>query len=174
MENRTRLTHLPESSGPVELVEAQQECNLEESLVDHFNKLAHDTTGEVFVDGMESAFSYGITLAVETHGDIAVRAMERLMSSNGVNVEVAGEILRQMGSMEDPRTHRGRLAVLTSSLKSPDPRLRDAASIGLAALDDPAAIEDLRDAVDREAFPQLRRNLTLALDQLQAAQWPTS
>ena len=76
--------------------------------------------------------------------------------------------------MEAPRTRRSRLAVLTSSLKSPDPRLRDAASIGLAALDDPAAIEDLRDAVDREAVPQLRHNLTLALDQLQAAQWPTS
>ena len=76
--------------------------------------------------------------------------------------------------MEARRTRRSRLTVLTSSLKSPDPRLRDAASIGLAALDDPAAIEDLRDAIDQGAFPQLRQNLTLTLDQLQATQWPTS
>ena len=76
--------------------------------------------------------------------------------------------------MEAPRTRRSRLTVLTSSLKSPDTRPRDAASIGLAALDDPAAIEDLRDAIDRGAFPQLRHTLTLALDQLQAAQWLTS
>ena len=38
----------------------------------------------------------------------------------------------------------------------------------------PAAIEELRDAIDREVFPGLRQNLTLALDQLQETQWPTS
>lgn len=151
----------PVSTTPSELAAALQE-------------LSEIDAGEVFADGMESSFSRKLILAVEIHGDIAVCAIERLMTCDSVNVEVAGEILRQIGSMQDHRTHRSRLKVLTSSLKSADPRLRDAASIGLAALDDPAAIKELREAIDCEVFPRLKQNLTLALNQLQETQWPTS
>ena len=111
----------PVSATPPELAAALQE-------------LWEVDADEVFVDGMESAFSRKLTLAVEIHGDIAVCAIERLMTCDSVNVEVAGEILRQIGSMQDPRTHRSRLAVLTSNLKVTDPRLRDAASIGLGGI----------------------------------------
>lgn len=142
--------------------------HLEERLTQYFNRLVHEAADEVFVDGMESAFSNGISMAVETYGDIAVYAIKDLISSDRVDAEAVGETLRQLGSKEDPRTHHSRLVVLMSNLWSLDPRIRDAASIGLAALDDPAAIEHIRDAIDRELSPQLRRNLTLVLDQLQA------
>jgi hypothetical protein len=105
---------------------------------------------EVFVDGMESAFSRRLRAIIRTHGDAAVHATERVMQLEGTSAEVASEAIRQIGSIVDPESHQSRLAVLLRCLGSPDPRLRDAASIGIAALGDPAAIEDVRKAIMRE------------------------
>ena len=141
-----------------------------ELLVDYFKRLVHDSVDEVFVDGMESALSKGINVAVETFGESAVTAIEKLLGTDGANVEVVGEILRQLGSIEDPWTHYRRLSILTDNLKSTDPRIRDAAAIGIAALDDPAATDAIRGALDQESSLQLQGNLRLVLDQLQATQ----
>ncbi len=148
--------------------------HLEEQLVNYLDKLVHEAADEVFSDGMESVFSQRISLAVENYGNIAVRAIDRLINFDRTNVEAVGEILRQMGSMEDLRTHRSRLTILMSNLQSPDPRIRDAASLGLAALDDPAAIDAVRRTLDQESSFQLRRNLRLVMDQLQSTRWQVS
>ena len=147
---------------------------MEEQLVNYIRGLVHETADEVFFDGMESVLSHRLTVAVETFGEIAVQAIERFLSFDRVDVEAVGEILRQMGSMEDPATHRSRLTTLINQLQSTDPRIRDAASLGLAALDDSAAISAIERALDQESSSQLRRNLRLVMDQLQSAQWQNS
>ena len=147
---------------------------LEEQLLGYFIKLVWEAVDEVFLDGMESAFSQAVKNVIGGYGDIAVYAIERLLSSQKANAETAGEILRQIGSIEDSSTHRSRLTVLTDQLKSPDPRIRDAASLGLAALDDPTAISDVQTALKRESSPRLRENLKLVLDQLQLTRWQGS
>lgn len=143
---------------------------LEERLASYIRYLVREAVDEVFTDGMESVFSHRLTRTIEDYGDTAVLAIEKLMGLDQVNVEVAGEILRQLGSMEDPRAHHSRLAILVANLLSPDPRIRDAASLGLAALDDPEAISDIQKALDREPSSLLRRNLKLVMDQLQSTQ----
>ena len=147
---------------------------IEEQLVDYLDRLVREAADQVFSDGMESAFSRRIILAVQTYGDIAVHAIARLISSGSVNVEVAGEILRQMGSMGDPLTHHSRMAILMNNLQAFDPRMRDAASLGLAALDDPAAIGALRRALERESSLRLQGNLKLVMDQLRSTLWQVS
>ena len=139
-------------------------------LLDHLNNLVDEAVDEVFVDGMESALSKGVKFAVEAFGGSAISAIEKILSPDSANVEIVGEILRQLGAIEDPQTHYRRLRVLETNLESSDPRIRDAASIGIAALDDPAATDAVCRALDREGSFPLQRNLNLVLDQLQATQ----
>ena len=143
---------------------------LEAYLIDRLRTTFVEAIGEVFADGMDSAFSCKLRLIIRTSGDLAMRVIDRMMQFERVNVEVAGEVLRQVGSIADPRTHHSRLALLLRQLESSDPRIRDAASIGIAAMDDPAVSESIRKAVEQERSPLLRRNLQLVLDQLQATQ----
>ena len=147
---------------------------LEEQLVNYFDKLVNESVDEVFSDGMDTAFSQRLNMAVEACGHAAVHAIDRLLRSDRADVEVVGEFLRQMGSVEDPWTHHSRLDILINNIQSPDPRIRDAASLGLAALDDPAAIGAICSALERESSPQLRRNLKLVKDQLQSTLWHVS
>ena len=48
-------------------------------------------------------------------------------------------------------------------------RIRDAASIGINAMDDPAAIESVRAAIKNEPHIRLRQNLRDVLEQLKDA-----
>lgn len=86
---------------------------------------------------------------------------------DGANVEVVEEALRQIGYMDDEITHRHRLSLLERALESPNSRVRDAASIGLDAMDDPVAIKSLQRAVDCERYEPLRQNLEIVLRRLQ-------
>ena len=130
---------------------------------------------ETFADGMDSDFSRTLHSIVRRYGSGAINAIGRTIRSERFDVEVAGEAVRQIGSVDDLRSHRSRLALLLRTLESPDPRLRDAASIGIATMDDPTAIEGIRRAVEQESSPQLRHNLQLVLDQLEEPQrWRTS
>ena len=141
---------------------------LQRRLAYYFDRLVQEATDEVFYDGMESTFSRGLSHAVQAYGYTAVNAIDKLLSQDRTNAEAAGEILRQVGSIEDPRTHYSRLAMLTNWLQSPDPRIRDAASLGLASLDDPLAIDSVRRALNEESSHQLQKNLRLVLNQLQS------
>ena len=147
---------------------------IEERLVNYFSKLIRDSIDDVFTDGMESPLSRQLIPIVETFGDTAIQAIVRLMGSNGENVEVTGELLRQLGTIEDQNTHHNRLTILINGLQANDPRIRDAASLGIAALDDTSAIGAIQKAFDREPSPHIKRNLKLVLDQLQAMLWQGS
>ena len=147
---------------------------LEEQLVSYFTNLVREAADEVFLDGMESVFSQSLTKITREYGDTCVRSIQRLLTAGEADAEVAGEILRQMGSSENPPTHRSRLKILTDQLHSPDPRIRDGASLGLAAMDDPVAMGDIQKALERESSPRLRGNLILVLDQLQSTKWQDS
>ena len=149
-------------------------AHLEDQLVDYFQGLVTDALEEVFLDGMESNFSRRLTTALEAHGETAVHAIERIINLDAISVEVVGETLRQIGYVEDLSTHQIRMTVLVRQLESADPRIRDAAALGLAALDDPQAIDSLLEALNRESSSQLKGNLRIVLDQLQNTKWPNS
>ena len=126
---------------------------LEAYLIDRLHTIFVEAAEEVFEDGMESAFSRKLRSIIRTHGDVAIRAIDKVIQVEQTNVEVVGEVLRQVGAIADPRTHHSRLMLLLRQLESSDPRIRDAASIGIAALDDSAAAESIRRAVEQECSP---------------------
>ena len=141
--------------------------NLEDDLVDILGNLFDDACDEVFEDGMDTAFSNNLNHIVQVYGEIAIHALERVIHSDHVDVDVVEEALRQVGSMDDVQTHYCRLVLLERKLISPNSRIRDAASIGIEAMDDPAAIESLQKAISNEQYGQLRQNLEAVLAQLQ-------
>ena len=145
------------------------------SVITAVNETFSEAVEEVFVDGMESVFSRNLHTVIRSHRDMAIDAIDRVLRFDQPSAEVAGEALRQVGFVDDPPSHQRRLALILDHLDSSDPRIRDAASVGITALDDPVAIPRLREALLRENLPRLRRNLQLVLDQLKATrQWPAS
>ena len=124
---------------------------------------------EIYEDGMESELSRKLHAMVRDFGPPCVDLLNRLLNSNTINCEVASEVLRQVGLIKHPQTHADRLFLLTSALKFQDPRLRDAASIGLASMDDPAALPALEAALSAEPSLAIRRNLNLVVKQFRVA-----
>ena len=121
---------------------------------------------EVFEGGFDSNFSLTLVALVHTYGRVAIEALDQAIRFER-NFEVKAEAIQQIGSIEDWRTHHLRLAILLHQLESEDARIRDAASIGVADMDDPSAIQAVREALDRETSTSLRRNLGLVLGQLE-------
>lgn len=119
-----------------------------------------------FEDGMESSFSRDLVELIRTEGSNALEAIANLIADEATNTEVAGEALRWLGYMDDAATRRDRLGLLLDSLLSPHMRVRDGALLGIAAIDDPAALPALRDALVREASPSLREDIEQVIEQL--------
>ena len=119
----------------------------------------------VFHDGMTSDFSRELHRIVQTYGVPSIVALEKVL--HGASVGVAEEALIQIGHIEDDKTHRYRLALLARALESSDGRIRDAAAVGIDAMEDPAAIESLQKAVDNEPHKFLRQYMKDLLVHLQ-------
>lgn len=135
----------------------------------------HAAQEERFEDGIESAFSRALVSMIQTHGNAAIATIEQTVASKDVNTEVAEEALRWIASVDQPESHKYRLWLLQGSLRSPSARIRDAAGLGLAAMDHPSAIPPLQEAITKETSPEVREGLQLVLDQLvQTAQWRSS
>lgn len=112
------------------------------------HELFHNANYDVF-DGMDSDFSNSLNRIIQDHG-IAVVVLDEMISADGVNSEVAAEALVWAGRMDGEATHRARLSMLKRALESANVCIRDAASIEIEAMDDPAAIESLQEAINRE------------------------
>ena len=138
----------------------------EQALDVSFDSLFDSAEDETFFDGEDGPFNQGIALAIEVYGQVAVRSFHKALMSHPQSAEVVEEALRSIGLIEDVRTHHSRLAILISALDSQNPRTRDAASVGIASMDDPAAIPSIERALHRETSVQLKESFRSTLMQL--------
>jgi hypothetical protein len=122
---------------------------------------------ESFEDGMESQFSTNLLLLMNRYNEVAIEILVYLIIGERVNPVVAAEALRWVGRINDSSSHRRRRWLLERALTSPHSRVRDGAALGLAFMDDPAAIPSLRYAVEREDIDMLRQDMTQVLEQLE-------
>src|SRR5262249_9298662 len=121
-----------------------------------------------FEDGVESRFSTGLIEVVERYSNAGVAAIERMIGSPSTNAETVAEALKWMPFVRDLDSHKYRLTLLEGALNSPSARIRDAAGIGLSAMDDAHAIPALELAISQEKFADLRGDLRAVLGQLEA------
>lgn len=136
-------------------------------LIKQMESYVREACNERFVDGMDSKFGNRVRQSIAHHGSAAVAAWERVMLHTGNRNETGEELLRVLGLMQHAPSHDGRLRLLTVSLKHRDPRLRDAAGLGLSFLDDPSALPALREAHSSESERWLRDGIGLVIAQLE-------
>lgn len=123
---------------------------------------------EDFEDGVESAFATDLGRIVREYRVTAVEALATLIVSERGNAAVASEALRWIARIEDPESYAFRLWLLERSLLSSSSRVRDAAALGIASLDDPHAIPQLRTAINAEQCVELRQDMEQVLEQLES------
>jgi hypothetical protein len=124
---------------------------------------------QVFEDGMESDFSKALIALIRTYGNDTLAEFAYFIVYEKVNAEVASEALRWLGLMNHPLSYSWRLWLLERSLGSSSARIRDGAALGLAFLDDPAAIPHIKLAIQREPVAELRQDLGQVLAQLESS-----
>ena len=113
---------------------------------------------EVFEDGIESAFSRDLEAYIMTHGSGGVNELARLCKET-IGSDAVAEALRYLGQMDDRNTRSSRFRLLTRCLWHSSPVVRDAAAVGLALLEDKAAIPYLRQVAEQEDYAELREDL---------------
>lgn len=125
---------------------------------------------ELFEDGIESGFSRTLDTLLKTHGNAAVVTLEALVFSPTANPEVVSESLKLLGIVDHDDSRQYRRTLLGRLLHSGSARVRYAAALGLAAMDDPVSLPALLSAIERESHPRLRQYFQLVIDQLEATQ----
>jgi hypothetical protein len=118
-----------------------------------------------FEGGVNNAFSDGIEHVVRKYGNEGVEELRKVFCSTQ-NISCVGEALRKFGLIENETTMDERFRTLVALLKHWSPVVRDAATIGLAYLDDPRAIAPIEEAIQTERVPVLRREMEAAREQL--------
>ncbi len=154
--------------APEPTINATKRHDLEEAVSQSIVMLFEKARDEFFEDGMESVFSRKLVSLVQEYGNAAVEAIASLTFEGKANAEVAAEGLRWLGHMDHPSSYDSRRRLLEKSLFSSSARIRDGAALGLASLDDPAAIPNLGKAIEREPHAELREDLEQVLAQLEA------
>ena len=138
---------------------------------DLLQELIAEAREEVFTDDWESAFSIGLTRLIHRCGEGTIQAITGYIICTHTNIEVVGEIMRVLGGIKHPATQDSRVTLLLAGLRSPDPRVRDAASLGISALDDSHLLAAVQAAAARETIPELRKDLQQVADQLESTSW---
>ena len=155
-------------------VSAEPGFHTEESIRNLLTVAVANSANEKFRDGFDSDLSRGLKRLLRIGGETTVRLISSLVDSEESHSDVVGEILMVIGADDDKATHNSRLSLLLKCLKSSDYRVRDSASLGIASLDDPLALDELTRAVEREQIVELQQNLRLVLEQLRDTEWQIS
>jgi hypothetical protein len=98
---------------------------------------------EVFEDGIESQLTQILEQLLDAHGTVAVAMLEDLFFSSTVNPEVAVESLKWIGTVDHKESRSYRRRLLERCLQSASARIRYAAALALAAMDDPISLPAL-------------------------------
>lgn len=122
---------------------------------------------ESFEDGMDSEFSRRLENLIIKFDHSALAVIRSLVFVADFYGEAVGEALRLLGRIDHPETYSNRLVLLEQCLFHPDARVRDAASLGLAYLDNPSAIPYLRRAIQVEPNEMLLEDMEQVLRQLE-------
>ena len=140
--------------------------NTNNAVLDMIESLFDDAKREIFADGMDSTYTNKLRYIITHYGNISIGSLEQSLLSDNSNIEIIEESLRLVGNIDDDITYNCRLEFLKHMLKSSNVRIRDAALIGLEAMDDPSAIDNIEKAIDCEKSQIVKANLEMTLKQL--------
>ena len=130
--------------------------------------IAHEEQFEV---GIESQLSRSLQQLCAYDPASALRSLRVKLMDNDARSEVLAEILRWASRQEAVAIRDLVVDLLSTGLHHTASLVRDAAALGLAYLDEEAAIVPLRYALEREKVPELREDLEDLIRSLE--NWPS-
>lgn len=137
-------------------------------------KIYKNGTKEIFEDGMESEFSLSIEKIIREERVKVLIILMNYVNNPDINLEVFSEGLIWIGRTDEEdelgiKIYR-KIFLEYCLLKSISTRVKDAAGLGLAYINDPTSIPALKIAVNKEpeivSGPSLKVLLQQVLDQL--------
>ena len=139
-----------------------------------FREFVLQAQHETFTDGMNSRFADRIQDSIRDHGIDAVSAWKKVIGETDNVYETCEEFLRQIGRADDDVSHKARMLVLLDHLEHANPRIQDAALIGLSSLDDASALPMLRKMYARETATWMMHNIRQVIEQFEQGGLPDS
>ncbi len=102
------------------------------------------------------------------HGSEVLKEIQRITCEGTLTTDATAEVLKLIGEVADSRTHYERRRFLEEVLLSAASSVvKDAANLGLAYMNDPAAIKSLREAISQEKSLLLKKLLKQTIEQLE-------
>lgn len=123
---------------------------------------------EVFEDGRDSKLTRWLDSLLADYDYNAIAVLSVCLFHDGISNGVVSEVLRWIGRLNHPSSHRERLWLLMRCLSHFSVQVRDSACLGLASLDDPAAIPAIREAIAREGSSELGEDMKQVLSELES------
>ena len=120
-----------------------------------------------FEDGMENKFSKLLIAFIEKYEKKAIEELTPIFIEEEKNAEIISEALRWIGRMYHNATHSDRLWLLLRCLFCSSPYIRDGALLGLESMNDLGAINSLRNAIKKEKYFELKKDMEKVLHQLE-------
>ena len=128
-----------------------------EEQLDRLCLAAHD---EQFEAGVESRFSRALQrLLWVYHPTVVLRSLKARLVDGDAGPEVLSEILQWASRQEANAIRTHVIDLMAAGLHHASALVRDAAALALACLDERAAVAHLRQALEREAVPELREDM---------------
>ena len=166
---------IPDSSTALKILretaQAPSETGLPQSdsdfLVRRTKALFAAAREERFEEGVASKFSQDLVSLVEAYGDAGLAGLEAVLADPRVNAEIAAEALKWLPFVRGRESYKYRMTLLKNALLSSSIRVRDAAVMGLASMDDQRALDVLLLAIDREECEELREQMNIVKEQLE-------
>ncbi len=123
---------------------------------------------EELEDGMTLELGERIEYLAKTHGVAGITALSIILSSGSMSPETVSHTLRWIGRINGPKTLDARVKLLTTSLESQSPIIRDGAALGLGVLGSQQAIPSIQKAIEQEKIKELKKDMRRVLEKLQS------
>ena len=127
---------------------------------ERLDRLCLAARDEQFEAGVESQFSRALQrLLWAYHPTAVLRSLRARLVNDDAGPEVLSEILQWASRQEAGAIRTHVIDLVAAGLHHASALVRDAAALALACLDERAAVAHLRQALEREAVPELREDL---------------
>ena len=138
-----------------------------DQLIKRLDELLRIGEEQAFEEGINDPFTQELEWLVGHYASQVLQPLAQRLAAESIDPVVAAHIFRLLGRIDASATRAERRQILVQGLFSRSARVRDGAALGLATLDDPAAIPYLRTAVDRERVAEVRADLEQVRERLE-------
>jgi len=163
-----RIAEESENKGEYSSENSTAVPNYRKAIQDRLLEIFSSAQNEYFEDGVETEFSRSLAALFRRFHEEAIDVFEAVILRTAIDPKLVAEALSWLGQIDASASEKKRYRkLLEVQLFSGSPYIRSGAAIGLAYLDDPDSIGQLRNASTRETVESIREYIIETIEQLQ-------